>query len=653
MTSSICNIAELVTSSLTKSSISMKDLKNEKNTTLTNNSECNTSFGIDLPQCEKFLIEPSLENTPPLCKKIVTISNCCKNEAGGVVNQLMTMYTKYVTECADCINFWTATEDNNINKHYLSTMSPEDEDSGIENSIYDNNNINVSMNSLSTISFDNNTLSRTISESSSDDIFYESPTPVILFHCNKNYTIDKATLQAKSKKFFKIFEENTELSSFKIPRPFMINYLTVSFCNFSTKNIYGILRLAFYYEIEELIMDGENWIEGNFPHLDLSVLYHFLTEFGRINLISSLLEYVRNNFETFFHNDILMGFDFLFFSKIFCEIILPDVDIHRGIIIFMEWINYDYVRRNKLLDNFVFHGERFAESVEGHYIRQEKVEKRKKKYKYWIFTIGILDDGKSLINSSESNFLGRHSIYHINTKELCKWNDQNITVEAPEFPVSVIYKATNNIVVLESVFNLIYHPKHLYCIIIDDKSISDFIRKYIMRMSQCLPNIFVTNKQDNIRGHGLECLNILIHYKWNYTIILSENDIPIKNVPIYSIYSSNNLIYKQNTYGGIGIFKNKNILLQNNYIRDKELVVARTIVSITLSREDVNYYYNYINGENYIKFISLNLIIRKSNVFWPTLLTNKELNFPSHNIKLRSNSSINIGFLSFIKHNEN
>uniref|UniRef100_A0AAF5D7B6 C2H2-type domain-containing protein n=1 Tax=Strongyloides stercoralis TaxID=6248 RepID=A0AAF5D7B6_STRER len=359
-------------------------------------------------------------------------------------------------------------------------------------------------------------------------------------------------------------------------------------------------------------------------------------------------------------------------------------------------------------DNFVFHGERFAESVEGHYIRQEKVEKRKKKYKYWIFTIGILgifyflmtsiktlphnkyflkDDGKSLINSSklnftknyncnkcfnqlgESNFLGRHSIYHINTKELCKWNDQNITVEAPEFPVSVIYKATNNIVVLESVFNLIYHPKHLYCIIIDDKSISDFIRKYIMRMSQCLPNIFVTNKQDNIRGHGLECLNILIHYKWNYTIILSENDIPIKSmneivknlkllngtsdVPIYSIYSSNNLIYKQNTYGGIGIFKNKNILLQNNYIRDKELVVARTIVSITLSREDVNYYYNYINGENYIKFISLNLIIRKSNVFWPTLLTNKELNFPSHNIKLRSNSSINIGFLSFIKHNEN
>uniref|UniRef100_A0A0K0F3V5 BTB domain-containing protein n=1 Tax=Strongyloides venezuelensis TaxID=75913 RepID=A0A0K0F3V5_STRVS len=352
MTSNICNIGELETSFSTKSSVSIKDLKNKKNIILTNDSECYASFRIDLPQCEQFLIEPSLGIIPPLSKKIVTISNCCKNEAGGVVNQLMTVYTKYVTECADCISFWTAAEDENTRKHYLTIMFPEDEDSGIENSIYDSNNINVSMNSLSTISFDNNTSSRTISESSMEDFFCEPLTPVILYHYDKCYTIDKTILQSKSKKFDRIFEKENEISSFKIPRPFvsehvdeMINYLTFNFCNFSTTNIYGVLRLAFYYEIEELVMDGENWVEANFDYLNLPILYHFLTEFSRDNLISSLLEYVKSNFENLFCNDLFMEYDFVFFSKIFCEIILPDVNINRGVIMFMEWINYDYVRR--------------------------------------------------------------------------------------------------------------------------------------------------------------------------------------------------------------------------------------------------------------------------------------------------------------------
>ncbi|CEF70177.1 Glycosyl transferase, family 14-containing protein [Strongyloides ratti] len=355
-------------------------------------------------------------------------------------------------------------------------------------------------------------------------------------------------------------------------------------------------------------------------------------------------------------------------------------------------------------NKFNFRGENFAESVKEHYIKQEDAEKKRKQYRYWIFAIGILgifyflmtsikipqhnkfiskNDIEKFVNKTksnfvkadncskcfsqlnENNFLGKHSNFRVNIKELCKWDDQNITIETPEFPVSVIFKATNNLVIFETELNLIYHPKHFYCIIIDDKNISDVIRKYILRMSQCLPNIFVTNKRDNIRGHGLECLDILIHYKWNYTIIFNENDIPIKSikeiikdlkllngtsdVPIYSIYSKNILASQQNTYSTIGIFKDKNILINNNYIRDKELMIARTIVSITLSRDDVDYYYNYLDNDNYIKFINLNSIIRKNNVFWPTLLANKELNFPSHNIKLQNSPFINIGFLSFMK----
>uniref|UniRef100_A0A0N5B5B3 Glyco_trans_2-like domain-containing protein n=1 Tax=Strongyloides papillosus TaxID=174720 RepID=A0A0N5B5B3_STREA len=359
-------------------------------------------------------------------------------------------------------------------------------------------------------------------------------------------------------------------------------------------------------------------------------------------------------------------------------------------------------------DHSIFHGETFADSVKDYYRRREKAQRKRKQYKYWIFIIGVLGiiyflmtsikifqketslskvDIKKFVNKTNSNFhtthkcqkcfiqknqsdvLGKNKDYRNTINELCKWSDQNMTIESPEFPVSIIYKTTDNRVILDIILNLMYHPKHFYCIIIDNKNISESRRNDILKMSECLPNIFVTDKRDNIRGHGLECLDVLVNYKWNYTILLNENDIPIKNideiiedlkpldgmsdVPIYSIFPENTFNSSKFTYDIIDIFNNKDLILRNKHLQKKKLVITRTAVSITLSRDDVDYYYKYINRDNYIRFISRYSIMKRNNVFWPTLLSNEELNFPSHTIKSQKNISTNIGLSSFMKYKLN
>uniref|UniRef100_A0A0N4Z927 Glyco_trans_2-like domain-containing protein n=1 Tax=Parastrongyloides trichosuri TaxID=131310 RepID=A0A0N4Z927_PARTI len=347
-------------------------------------------------------------------------------------------------------------------------------------------------------------------------------------------------------------------------------------------------------------------------------------------------------------------------------------------------------------DQLVFQGKYFADSMEEYYRRERKAERKRKQYKYWMIGIGILgimyfiiaslkiskhdhsilsDDFKKIVDQIKPHFfkpkncedrfvkgyeddvLRRHEGPKINFEEICKWKGRNMSYNVPEFPIAFVYKATENLITLDTVLNLMYHPKHLYCVIVDKKEISDNAWKAINKIDQCLPNIFVVKKQDNVRGHGLECLSLLLHYNWNYSILLNENDVPIKtiseisdilkllkhtsDVPIFTIFSKNISIFGKFTYGSMDIFRNKNILLENKHLKDKELTKARTIVSITLSREDVEYYFTELNGESYLKYISKNPIMSRNNVFWPTLLANKELGFPSH-VKPRCNSSINI-----------
>uniref|UniRef100_A0A0N4Z928 BTB domain-containing protein n=1 Tax=Parastrongyloides trichosuri TaxID=131310 RepID=A0A0N4Z928_PARTI len=351
MTSNIFNNGKLETSTyLTKSSIPYILLEG-KNSIIDDTLFSDTDKNV-LPHCENYLIESRSKLIPSSDKKIITISNGCENEAGGVVNQVMAGCTKYVTSHTDCVSFWTSGREENIKKTSFNDISMDDEDSGNESSIFDNNTINISMNTL--LSIDNSISSRTISESSVDDIIIlsEPLSTIVLCHNDKKYFVDKNILQKKSKKFLKIFENELVESSFKIPRPFLsehvnevINYLMVDFCNFSTKNIYGVLRLAYYYEMEELVMYGENWVVANLDYLNLPNVYNFFIEFDRKNLISSLLEYVKNHFEAIFGNDVFLEYDFNFFAKIFCEIILPDIDIQKAVLLFMDWIDYDYISR--------------------------------------------------------------------------------------------------------------------------------------------------------------------------------------------------------------------------------------------------------------------------------------------------------------------
>ena len=105
---------------------------------------------------------------------------------------------------------------------------------------------------------------------------------------------------------------------------------------------------------------------------------------------------------------------------------------------------------------------------------------------------------------------------------------QNPTVEEKDFPIAYSIQVYKGAALLQKLLSAIYMPHNVYCIHIDQKS-SETFRRAVIKMTKCLPNVFITTKTVNVIYYHislleaqLNCMDDLLQSKtqWKYLINL-------------------------------------------------------------------------------------------------------------------------------------
>ncbi|CAH3167759.1 unnamed protein product [Porites lobata] len=112
---------------------------------------------------------------------------------------------------------------------------------------------------------------------------------------------------------------------------------------------------------------------------------------------------------------------------------------------------------------------------------------------------------------------------------------QNPTVEEKDFPIAYSIQVYKGAALLQKLLSAIYMPHNVYCIHIDQKS-SETFRRAVIKMTKCLPNVFITTKTVNVIYYHislleaqLNCMHDLLQSKtqWKYLINLVGQDYPL------------------------------------------------------------------------------------------------------------------------------
>uniref|UniRef100_A0A915CG68 Core-2/I-Branching enzyme n=1 Tax=Parascaris univalens TaxID=6257 RepID=A0A915CG68_PARUN len=116
-----------------------------------------------------------------------------------------------------------------------------------------------------------------------------------------------------------------------------------------------------------------------------------------------------------------------------------------------------------------------------------------------------------------------------------RYAKRSLSEEESEFPIAfarIVYKDYH---LQELLLNVMYAPQNVFCYAIDEKA-SPLFYEQMTNLSQCFPNVFLTDRHFNVdsAGHNttrsfLECLHLLrAKPAWKYAILLQNNDIPLK-----------------------------------------------------------------------------------------------------------------------------
>uniref|UniRef100_A0AC35UH94 BTB domain-containing protein n=1 Tax=Rhabditophanes sp. KR3021 TaxID=114890 RepID=A0AC35UH94_9BILA len=100
--------------------------------------------------------------------------------------------------------------------------------------------------------------------------FVDDPFDVVLSLRGNKYNLHKKVLKEKSQRFLRYFDESPMQHEFIIPSPFnkhefkeIVNYFYGNECHLTISNVFGIMRIAHYYDVNDLLLDCENWLYKN------------------------------------------------------------------------------------------------------------------------------------------------------------------------------------------------------------------------------------------------------------------------------------------------------------------------------------------------------------------------------------------------------
>ena len=136
---------------------------------------------------------------------------------------------------------------------------------------------------------------------------------------------------------------------------------------------------------------------------------------------------------------------------------------------------------------------------------------------------------------SDQNFAKLvHSCSYFKTK--AAYSNHAISKEETDFPIAYVITMHRKPMQVEQLLRSIYSPQNLYCIHVDRKASGD-IKQSIINIAQCLPNVFIARKLEDVQyatfsrlKADINCLQDLIikNHSWKYAINLVGQDFPTK-----------------------------------------------------------------------------------------------------------------------------
>uniref|UniRef100_A0A0N4ZGL8 CAP10 domain-containing protein n=1 Tax=Parastrongyloides trichosuri TaxID=131310 RepID=A0A0N4ZGL8_PARTI len=217
---------------------------------------------------------------------------------------------------------------------------------------------------------------------------------------------------------------------------------------------------------------------------------------------------------------------------------------------------------------------------------------------------------------------------------------------------SNVYK---NYGVIERKLSIHYSRNNHYCYMIDSKSPAIF--DVMKKLEKCLPNVYVSNIQFDMKSNGenatfghLECMKLLLKKKakFHYLILHQNDDFPLKSnreileileamsfpIEMAFVDPSSTVPERYNysygwRYKDLGIFLKDDPRLKDKNLMLKNVVFQKGMVAAGFTRAAVEYIVNSINVTKFFKQLNSDLY-GNDELSWQTLLSDDNIRVPGY-----------------------
>uniref|UniRef100_A0A0K0G2G2 Glyco_tranf_2_2 domain-containing protein n=1 Tax=Strongyloides venezuelensis TaxID=75913 RepID=A0A0K0G2G2_STRVS len=194
-----------------------------------------------------------------------------------------------------------------------------------------------------------------------------------------------------------------------------------------------------------------------------------------------------------------------------------------------------------------------------------------------------------------------------------------------EYPLAFAINIYRDYIKIEQYFLPMYAPQNQFCYAIDKKS-SSSLKKKVKNLAKCFKNVHVVEKENSMDSSGVngnlnnyECMKLLNNTNYKYLFILQNDEVPLK--------TNRELVLIIKLYNGSVDMDFDDRRLEDPKLMNSTLVVQKGFLPTTLPKETVDYIVNVLNISTLLS--NLNSSLRFTDeIFWPTIMTNPELEVP-------------------------
>uniref|UniRef100_A0A0N5B9N8 Uncharacterized protein n=1 Tax=Strongyloides papillosus TaxID=174720 RepID=A0A0N5B9N8_STREA len=230
--------------------------------------------------------------------------------------------------------------------------------------------------------------------------------------------------------------------------------------------------------------------------------------------------------------------------------------------------------------------------------------------------------------------------------------NEPMSKEEAEYPLAFAINVYRDYLKIEQNFLLMYAPQNQFCYAIDKKSSSSF-KKKVRNLAKCFKNVHVVEEEYPMDRNGVngnlnsyECMKLLNNTNYKYLFILQNDEAPLKTnrefVQIMKLYngsvdmdfgnplSRTNLRVRKDVslkYKDLNIFRKGDKRLEDQKVMNSTLMVQKGFFPTALPKEAVDYIVNVLNISTLLSNLNSSLGFT-DEIFWPTIMTNPELEVP-------------------------